>query len=196
MNSVSQYVKVSQSGIVVTDSLPMEVALTHGTSVKRLMADYPAETLAYLTAQIMRTCQYLECKHTITKTDDAQELALEIMEMHPTLKIEEYPTIFKNIRMQKYGKYYERLKAGEFLEAFKTYDVSEERGRIFTERATIHNKVMAEPLPEVDYSKWNYQPQKKKLSDHFSPEEKLIRQRAMADHILQNSENSDKSAHD
>ncbi len=101
------------------------------------------------------------------------------------MKAEEFAIVFKNMRMQRYGKYYERLKAGEFLECFLTHDGSEERSRMFVEINTEGQKEMKEKLPEIDYDKIIYTPQKKRLSDNFTADEKRKRQQAMAEHIMQ-----------
>lgn len=169
-------------------------AFTTGTSIRSLEADHPRQLMAWLQYEIIRTCQYLECKNTITNDNDALELADELIEQFPTMKAEEFAIVFKAIRMQKYGKYYERLKAGEFLECFRKHDTSEERIRMFEEINTRGQKTNIEPLVEVDYSKWSYEPEKRTLSDKFSDEEKIKRRRAMAEHIMSDKDQNDLDA--
>lgn len=166
-------------------------AFTQGTSIRSLEADHPVQLMMWMQGEIIRTCQYLECKNTITNDNDALELADELIEQFPTMKAEEFAIVFKAIRMQKYGKYYERLKAGEFLECFRKHDTSDERIRMFEEINTRGQKTNNEPLVEVDYSKWSYQPEKRTLSDKFSTEEKIKRRKAMAQHIISDKEQND-----
>lgn len=180
--------------MIVPAITDLRTAFTKGTSIRAMEASHPVQLGTWLLYEIIRTCQYLECKNTITTKEDANELADELIEQYPTMKIEEFAIVFKNIRFQKYGKYYERLKAGEFMECFLKHDSSEERIRILEEINTRGQKTNIEPLVEVDYSKWSYEPQKRTLSDKFSTEEKIKRRRAMAQHIMSDKEQNDLDA--
>lgn len=76
-------------------------------------------------------------KTTVEDEIEYVEIAREIYRNFPTLRIEEMEEVFNGMIFGKYGKYYERLKAAEFMEAFRQHEASEERVQAFE---TAHKK--------------------------------------------------------
>lgn len=175
---------VTEKGLVVPIVKP-ELAYTQGTSVKRLQGESPMHLYGWMLYEIIRTCKYLECKNTIRDKEDARELADELIERYPTMKVEEFAICFKNIRMQVYGKYYERLKAGEFLECFLKFDSNEQRIRMLEEINTAGKKELSEPLDGVDYDKMTYRAEKGVYQrPKFTDLNEVERSRRMAEQVL------------
>lgn len=88
----------------------------------------------WVATQIMRVVHRIEAKTTIHDHNEAKEIGREIYRQFPTLRIEEMEEVFNGMIFGKYGKYYERLKAAEFIDAFKQHEASEQRIAAFEQR--------------------------------------------------------------
>ena len=91
----------------------------------------PTQYAVWVATQIMRVVGRVEAKTTIRDFTEAKEVGREIYRQFPTLRIEEMQEVFDGIVFGRYGKYYERLKAAEFIDAFRQHEASEERLRVF-----------------------------------------------------------------
>ena len=79
---------------------------------------------AWMVANILRVKERVAAKTTITNDEEAKEIAREIYRQFPTLRIEEMQEVFDGIVFGRFGKYYERLKAAEFIDAFRQHEAS------------------------------------------------------------------------
>jgi hypothetical protein len=112
---------------------PLEVAdaIKNGTLMRKVASAAPFVFSAWMVAHVLRVVDRLEAKTTVRGEDEAKEIAREIYRTFPTLRIEEMEEVFNGMIFGKYGKYYERLKAAEFMEAFRQHEASEERVQAF-----------------------------------------------------------------
>ena len=60
---------------------------------------------------------FIEAKRTLTSVEDITFTAEAIIQGHPTLKLEELALCCRDMKLGRFGKYYERLKTAEFTEA-------------------------------------------------------------------------------
>lgn len=60
---------------------------------------------------------FIEAKRTLTSVEDITFTAEAIIQGHPTLKLEELAMCCRDMKMGRFGKYYERLKTAEFTDA-------------------------------------------------------------------------------
>ena len=97
----------------------------------------PAQYAVWVAGQIMRVVHRIEAKTTIQDLDEAKEIGREIYKQFQTLRIEEMESVFDGMIFGKYGKYYERLKAAEFIEAFRQHEASEQRIAAFENRHKV-----------------------------------------------------------
>ena len=111
--------------------MPLDQAVLNGTLMRKVAHVAPAVFSAWVVAQILRVVQRIEAKTTIKSDDEAKEVARELYRAFPTLRIEEMQEVFDGMIFGRFGKYYERLKAAEFIEAFKQHEASEQRVQIF-----------------------------------------------------------------
>lgn len=114
--------------------LPIAEAVTKGTLMRTVANASPQVFSAWLVAQIMRVVDRIEAKTTLKTEDEAKEIGREIYKQFPTLRMEEMQEVFDGMIFGRYGKYYERLKAAEFMEAFKQHEASEQRIAAFEQR--------------------------------------------------------------
>ena len=112
-------------------SLPVAEAVKGGTMMRRVANEAPTQYAVWVATQIMRVVGRVEAKTTIRDFTEAKEVGREIYRQFPTLRIEEMQDVFDGIIFGRYGKYYERLKAAEFIDAFRQHEASEERLRVF-----------------------------------------------------------------
>ena len=111
--------------------MPIADAVKSGTMMRQVAALVPQVFSAWIVANILRVVQRVQAKTTISTDEEAKEVAREIYRQFPTLRIEEMQDVFDGIIFGRFGKYYERLKAAEFIEAFRQHEASEERLRVF-----------------------------------------------------------------
>jgi hypothetical protein len=112
-------------------SLPLEDAIKSGTMMRTVALKAPHQFAFWAAASIMTVVARVEAKTTIRDKEEAKEVAREIWRQFPTLRIEEMQDVFDGIIFGRFGKYYERLKAAEFIDAFKQHEASEARIRCF-----------------------------------------------------------------
>ena len=115
---------------------PLDVAeaVKHGTLMRKVATAAPLVFSAWIVAHVLRVVDRLEAKTTVRGEDEAKEIAREIYRNFPTLRIEEMEEVFNGMIFGRYGKYYERLKAAEFIDAFKQHEASEQRIAAFEQR--------------------------------------------------------------
>jgi hypothetical protein len=113
------------------EQLPIAEAVKTGTLMRHVAGLVPQVFSAWMVANILRVKERVAAKTTITTDEEAKEIAREIYRQFPTLRIEEMQDVFDGIVFGRYGKYYERLKAAEFIDAFRQHEASEERLRVF-----------------------------------------------------------------
>lgn len=97
----------------------------------------PTQFAVWVATQIMRVVQRVEAKTTIRDFTEAKEVGRELYKQFPTLRIEEMESVFDGMIFGRFGKYYERLKAAEFIEAFRQHEASEERIAAFENRHKV-----------------------------------------------------------
>ena len=113
------------------EHLPIDEAIKTGTLMRHVAGLVPQVFSAWMVANILRVKERVAAKTTITTDEEAKEIAREIYRQFPTLRIEEMQDVFDGIIFGRFGKYYERLKAAEFIDAFRQHEASEERIRVF-----------------------------------------------------------------
>jgi len=132
-DSQNGLVSISSTGMSVKP-LPVKEAILNGTMLTGVARKHPQQAMMYLVTHIIRTVKAIEAKTTAKDADEIELIARSIIEQYPTLRCEELQQVFDNMILGKYGKYYERLKAAEFMEAFRQYDQSDERLTAFETR--------------------------------------------------------------
>lgn len=75
-----------------------------------------------MVTMIGSVCQYIDAKRTLTDAADYAMLTDALIAEYPTLTLEEFRLVFDNMKLGKYGNYYERLKAPEFMKAFSKHE--------------------------------------------------------------------------
>jgi len=111
--------------------IPLVEAVTQGTLMRTVAHKAPQAYTAWIITQLMRVVDRIAAKTTVTSDAEYVEIGREIYRSFPTLRIEEMQEVFDGMIFGRFGKYYERLKAAEFIEAFKQHEASEQRVQIF-----------------------------------------------------------------
>lgn len=93
-----------------------------GTNIRSAHNKSPDLIRGWLMSEVGRLCKEMNCKTTISTSDELVFCCRSIMDDHPTLKMEEVRTCFNMIRQGKFGKFYERLKVAELLECLRRYE--------------------------------------------------------------------------
>lgn len=97
-------------------------AWTQGTNIRTAMRCNPGAVSVWLAGQIAKTCSLVDASTTIR--DDA-ELTLVVdalVEEFPTMKLEEWTLILRDIARSKFGPLYNRLKLPEFMECARKWE--------------------------------------------------------------------------
>ena len=82
-----------------------------------------AVTRAVLLRAVMEVCKVIDAKKTITEKLEFEMLIDEVVKDYWFMKLEEILLVFK--RMTLKGGWYERLKAGDFMDELRDYDRDE-----------------------------------------------------------------------
>ena len=95
----------------------------NGTNIRAaLKTEHAAEVRAALLKMMFETIKFIDCKKTLTSDDDVIFTFESLLNDFPVLKITEWKYVTDGMKSGRYGKYYERLKAAEFREAFIEYE--------------------------------------------------------------------------
>ena len=122
------------SSTIEVRPLPIAEAIKNGTMMRKVAQSSNIAYSAWVVGNLIRVVDRVEAKTTIRNDEDYLEIAREIYRQFPTLRIEEMQEVFDGMIFGKYGKYYERLKAAEFIDAFKQHEASEQRIAAFEQR--------------------------------------------------------------
>ena len=125
------------SGLINVKPMAVGEAIVNGTLFRSVSTSHPVEVKNWLLGQLARVVHRVEAKVTVTDEREYIELSREIYKQFPTLRIEEMEEVFNGIIFGKYGKYYERLKAAEFIEAFRQHEAGEQRITAFENRHKV-----------------------------------------------------------
>ena len=95
----------------------------NGTNIRAaLKTEHAADVRAALLKMMFETIKFIDCKKTLTSDDDVIFTFESLLNDFPVLKITEWKYVTDGMKAGRYGKYYERLKAAEFREAFIEYE--------------------------------------------------------------------------
>jgi len=114
----------------------------NGTNVRAaLKTEHAANVRGALLKMLFTTVKFLDCKKTLSNDDEVLFTFESLVADFPVFKITEWKYVTDGMKAGKYGKYYERLKASEFREAFIQYE-SEERSKILESQHKINHAVV------------------------------------------------------
>ena len=87
-----------------------------------LKTEHAADVRGAILKMMFETIKFIDCKKTLTSDDDVIFTFESLLNDFPVLKITEWKYVTDGMKSGRYGKYYERLKAAEFREAFIEYE--------------------------------------------------------------------------
>ena len=117
-------------------SLDYEQAWHEGVNIRTALRCAPEQTRAAVIRMVKDVVDFIEAKRTLTSLEDFMFTAEAIYKQHPTLKLEELAACCRDMKLGLFGKYYERLKTPEFLEALC---------KVEADRASILERTHREP---------------------------------------------------
>lgn len=114
------------AGLLMAVSKERAVDLvTHGINITEAMNTSPAKANAYLYKGITELVQMVDANKTLSGESDVAFTIEAIKKDYPWLTIEEVLFVLSKMAKGHYGKFYERLKTPEIIEALRQYDTSE-----------------------------------------------------------------------
>lgn len=126
--------RISAPGLL---KLTPEQAWKNGTNVRIALKYQPEQTRAAVLSMIKDLVSFVDAKRTLTTLQDFVLTNEAVFEQHPTMKLEELRIVFDDMKMGKHGKFYERLKTAEILEALRTHE---------TQRAELLERLNRAPV--------------------------------------------------
>lgn len=97
--------------------LTHDQAWNEGSNLRTALKHRPEETRMAVIRMVKDVVDFVEAKRTLTSVEDITFTAEAIIQGFPTLKLEELAMCCRDMKMGRFGKYYERLKTSEFTEA-------------------------------------------------------------------------------
>ena len=130
-----------------------------GVNIRTGLKLNPGATFDTLLAELTKTILSIDASKTISDPEELTEVVDVLIEEFPTMTIEGFLMAFKNMRLGKYGKYFERFKIPEIREGCLEY--CNQQAEIL-ERKHQESKNTMNTI-EVDYAKWieNNKPENK-----------------------------------
>ena len=98
-------------------ALNHDQAWNEGINLRTALRHRPEETRMAVIRMVKDVVDFIEAKRTLTSVEDITFTAEAIIQGHPTLKLEELALCCRDMKLGRFGKYYERLKTAEFTEA-------------------------------------------------------------------------------
>lgn len=102
--------------------LSTEESWDRGSNLRECLRFNKEATKSAVVALIIDVISFVDAKKSLEREEDIFFTADAIIEEFPTLKIEELKLVCKRLKLGYYGKYYERLKAAEFIEAIQQHE--------------------------------------------------------------------------
>lgn len=140
----------------------------NGVQLSALKKENEAEVLKAVKSLILSLCESLNLANSM---NDYQvlEAALLLTESYYYLKIEELVYIFKNAKLGKYGKSFNRIDLQVIGEWIDKYLTSEERAEYFEKENTKHKIKNETPLCDLykNYSVENLKTEKQKRTEAY-----------------------------
>lgn len=104
----------------------------NGTNIRRAKNQDHKSLKLILIKELNDLLEFVDANKTISTAEELTFTVTSIIEDYPAMTVEEILLVFSRIKKGQYGKYYERFKTPEILEAIKSYE-SEERPQILKE---------------------------------------------------------------
>ena len=97
-------------------------AWEEGTNIRTALRLHPKEVRAWFLAELGKLIKFVDATKTIQDDDEMKETARALMEEFPAMKLEEWACIFSDIKRNKFGPMYGRLKLGELMECARKWE--------------------------------------------------------------------------
>ena len=107
-------------------------AFFEGTALHTAIRHQPEQTRAAVVAMVQKTVEFIDAKKTLN-VEQVLLTAEAIIQNNPTTTLEELRLVCDGMKTGKYGKFYERLKTQEFIEALNANETA--RAELLEQRA-------------------------------------------------------------
>ena len=138
--------KVS-TGLLTKIPKTSKLAFEQGTQLAVVKKQDAALTRAILLRAVVDVVQAIDAKKTITTDLEMEMLIDEVLEFSWHMKLEEVLLVFK--RMCVKGGWFERLKAGDFMDELREYDQNERAELLETRNKGVSFDFLSEMNTEV-----------------------------------------------
>ena len=168
---IGQSIEIKHKLLTPTNSFRSE------NTINKLQRTHPEQVEAFVAGELLKVVTFIDAKKTLD-LDGVTFTVESLMEERKDWSIEEYALVFKKIKRGDFGKYYERFKTPEVLEAFAVYEEKrcDERAKFNSDK---YKEAKFEPHEEV---KILYNP-KKQLTLHDDPAYKEYQRKEMEKQI-------------
>lgn len=97
-------------------------AWEEGTNIRRALRLHPQATRAWFLSELGKLIKFVDATKTIQDDEEMKETARALMEEFPAMKLEEWSIIFSDIKRDKFGPMYGRLKLGEIMTCARKWE--------------------------------------------------------------------------
>lgn len=115
LTEIGQSIEIKQKLLTPTNSF------RSGNTVNKLQRTHPEQLEAFVAGELLKVVNFVDAKKTLD-LEGVTFTAECLIEERKDWSVEEYALVFKKIKKGDFGKYYERLKTAEILEAFSKYE--------------------------------------------------------------------------
>ena len=124
MASRTSSLTVRTQGLLQGDSgnLTPQNAWEEGTNIRRALRLQPHAVRAWFLAELGKLIKFVDATKTIQDDEEMKETVRALIEEFPAMKLEEWACIFSDIKRDKFGPMYGRLKLGEIMSCARKWE--------------------------------------------------------------------------
>ena len=115
MSVIGQVIEVTTKLLTPTNSFRST------NTVNKLQRTHPEQLYAFVAAELLKVVNFIDAKKTLD-LEGVTFTAECLIDERKDWSVEEYALVFKKIKKGDFGKYFERFKTPEVLEAFSKYE--------------------------------------------------------------------------
>lgn len=137
------------------EALTVKDAFAEGTNIRTLNNNSPGLSRTLLTKGLKDLIEFVDANKTINSNEQLIFTVEALINDFPTLTLEEFYIVFRDIKKGVYGKLFERLKLAEISECLKKYEAGIRAD--YLERRNQEQKGSDTKIAIVDYEAYKIQ---------------------------------------
>lgn len=161
-------------------NLTTKQAFEEGTNIRTVMRSEPQKGRLLLLQGLAELITFMDAKKTISNDSEIQFSVDSMIEDFPSLTIEDFLIVFRNIKKGRYGKFYERLKLAEISDCIREYEATERADYLEIKANDFKSSEIPEAITDSEMYKnsrynWKLEEEREKKKKYDSDKMAIVR---------------------